>query len=513
MAPGKYDVLIIGAGISGLACGTFLAKQGLRVGILEQHTVPGGYCHSFKRGPYIFDAAVEYIGCCGKNQDVTNALRLLGANNYVAFDELNPQAFDRIHLPQHDVDVCKGADRFMLRLADLFPSERRGLRRYFSVLNGIWKDVHAWGFALYLWEYGRFPSQCRSLRRYSGRSLGDLFNETIKSPKLRGILAGQSGNYALPPSQVDLAVHAVTIMHFHEGAYYPRGGVQNFSDGLARALDKQGGKLFLQTSVKRIRVLAGQTKGVELESGKCLDSRIVITSTDPQGTRRLLEGEDVDIFEHYSNVQYSLSSFQLYLGVQLDPRLGASNHWVSPSYDFEKIYQQIMSGRIHRKMYFLLSAMSQKDQSGKLAPKGHHVLKIITPVSHSMFSKWRSTSLGRRGNDYQDLKKRMADLLLDQASEYVPGLKNAIRCMVIGTPLTNVHYARAYQGAMYGIARTPEQSGEHGFKPRTSVHGLYLTGTNIYYPGVLGALGSGIMSGSVVLRELKISRVSSSMGR
>ena len=52
-----YDAIIIGAGISGLVCGCYLAKAGMKVLIAEQHDKPGGYCTSFKREGFTFDAA------------------------------------------------------------------------------------------------------------------------------------------------------------------------------------------------------------------------------------------------------------------------------------------------------------------------------------------------------------------------------------------------------------------------------------------------------------------------
>ena len=51
----KYDVIVLGAGIAGLICGTFLAKSGKKVLIIEQHSSPGGYCTSFRRKGFIFD--------------------------------------------------------------------------------------------------------------------------------------------------------------------------------------------------------------------------------------------------------------------------------------------------------------------------------------------------------------------------------------------------------------------------------------------------------------------------
>ena len=52
----KYDVIIIGAGIGGLVCGCYLVKAGLKVLIVEKHYQVGGYCTSFKRKGFTFDA-------------------------------------------------------------------------------------------------------------------------------------------------------------------------------------------------------------------------------------------------------------------------------------------------------------------------------------------------------------------------------------------------------------------------------------------------------------------------
>ncbi|MDP6040688.1 MAG: NAD(P)-binding protein, partial [Candidatus Latescibacteria bacterium] len=53
----QYDAVIIGTGIGGLTCANLLAKSGLRVLLVEQHYMVGGYCSTFRRKGYIFDAA------------------------------------------------------------------------------------------------------------------------------------------------------------------------------------------------------------------------------------------------------------------------------------------------------------------------------------------------------------------------------------------------------------------------------------------------------------------------
>ena len=52
----KYDAIIIGAGIGGLTCALLLAKKGLRVAVFEKEKLPGGYCSSFSKDGYVFEA-------------------------------------------------------------------------------------------------------------------------------------------------------------------------------------------------------------------------------------------------------------------------------------------------------------------------------------------------------------------------------------------------------------------------------------------------------------------------
>ena len=502
----QVDVAVIGAGLGGLACGTFLAKQGMRVAVFEHHYRPGGYCHAFRRGPYVFDAAIEYIGCCGKGQDVWNALRLLGADRYIRFEEMDPKGFDRLYFPRHVVDVCRDFREYQSRLEILFPQDRQGIREYFATLARIWQEIHVWGAAMFSWRFGRFPAVCPTLRKYVGKSLSHLLTATIRSPELRAILAGQSGNYALPPSRADLITHAIIIMHFHNGAYYPHGGVQRLSDALVKSLEDHGGELHLRKGIQRILVGRRGVCGVELECGEVVHAKTVVSNADPATTFFGLLHENGTTRRRipWQKPEYSLSSFQVYLGVRIDLNrigFGVRNHWLCPSYDFEKVYRVLFNGHLPKQTYALVTAQTLKDTSGTSAPPGAHILKILTPVSIRSFGEWDDTKLGRRGKRYRGLKDHFAASLIEQASQIVPGLQDRIECQVIGSPLTNVAYTRAPEGAMYGPARTPDQSGPTHLSPVTHVPGLYLTGTSVYYPGVLGAVGSGIMTGVLILRQ------------
>ena len=77
---GEYDVIVVGAGVGGLTCGSLLAKRGYKVLVLEQHYQVGGYCSSFQRRGFTFNTGVEDISGLWEKDPITLLLRELGLN-------------------------------------------------------------------------------------------------------------------------------------------------------------------------------------------------------------------------------------------------------------------------------------------------------------------------------------------------------------------------------------------------------------------------------------------------
>jgi len=79
----QYDVVVIGAGIGGLTCGAFLAKEGLSVLVPEQHSRPGGYCTSFLRKGFTFDVGFDFFRGAERGGMFYNILEELGLKDEI----------------------------------------------------------------------------------------------------------------------------------------------------------------------------------------------------------------------------------------------------------------------------------------------------------------------------------------------------------------------------------------------------------------------------------------------
>ena len=92
----SYDAVIIGAGVGGLTCANLLAEQGLKVLLVEQHYMVGGYCSTFKRKGYTFDAATHFYPLLGNPDTITGRL-LVKMGVRTEWVKMDP--VDRFHFP------------------------------------------------------------------------------------------------------------------------------------------------------------------------------------------------------------------------------------------------------------------------------------------------------------------------------------------------------------------------------------------------------------------------------
>ena len=119
---------------------------------------------------------------------------------------------------------------------------------------------------------------------------------------------------------------------------------------------------------------------------------------------------------------------------------------------------------------------------------------MVTFVPHDAFTAWQDGRWRKRGEDYDALKKRLADRMLEQLLRHMPGLRPMVAYAELSTPLSTEHFTRAPFGAIYGIEPTPERFQNRWLRPRTPIRGLFLSGSDVATVGVMGAMVGGVLA-------------------
>lgn len=502
------DVAVIGSGPGGLTAAVALAQSGLRVTVFEQHYLPGGFCHSFSRGGYRFSPGVHYLGELGPGGTLRGVYEGLGLSADLELHEMSREGYDHVLLAGERFAFPAGRASFEQRLGDRFPAERAGLRRYLDVLTRIRGEVPSLLAARDVRDALSFPLRAPTSTLWAYRTARALIDGHVTDPRLRALLAAQSGNYGLPASTAPASVHASIAAHYLEGAYYPRGGGGALPRAYLRALKRAGGQVRVRAPVAKILVEGRRAIGVRLADGTEVRARFVVSNADPEITyRRLLDERHLSARTRLqlAAMRWSVSAVSLFFAADVDARalgLDSGNTWRFAGPDVDAAMERALAGAdLEGEGPFatlFLACPSLKDP-GLPRPRGHHVFEAFTLVPHAGFQRWQDTASGHRPPDYEAWKHRLTARMLDTVDRAVPGLRERVVFSELGTPLTNTHYAAATRGALYGTEKTRTQLGPLSFQIRTEIAGLTHCGASTVGHGVYGATLSGLTAAGVIL--------------
>jgi all-trans-retinol 13,14-reductase len=491
------DVVVIGAGLGGLTAAAYLAAAGRRVIVVDRHSVAGGNGTVFTHHGFEFDVGIHYLGDCGPGGLIPAVLAPLGIE--LAFREMDPDGFDTFVLPDEVFRIPKGVDAFRERLLARFPTERTAVDGYLGGDRGhrprhpgrpTRPPPHPWR------QHARAP-----LRR------------AAMSPRLRTILAGQHGTYAVAPARVSLVLHAALVMHYLKGAYYPEGGGQAIAHHLAATAERLGAQILLRADVTAIEVEGGRVRGVRIHTPspmraqgvpEVIHAPVVVSNADLKRTILELLPDDAvpsDLRARVAGYEMALPLFVEYLVIDRDLRAEGhpnTNVWVFPDDDVDGAYATLESGRMPAHPFAYLTFASLKDPTNpRLCPPGHTNLQVMTlvPGQHEFWGVAGGPVHGeryRRNATYLARKQALTAALLEVADRGLPGIREAIVHQESATPVTHERFVRSTDGTSYGIAATPEQFmlGRPG--PTTPIEGLHLCGAStISGHGVGGVMRGG----------------------
>ena len=288
------DVVLIGAGHNGLVCGSYLARAGLSVTVLESSHSPGGciYTEDQPSGNRLELGAYEHGGIRGSG--VADDLELESKFGLV-FHERDEFLFapcdDGTGLP-----FWNSLDRTVDALAELLGSEEAERYRAFSKWSTAAMAV------LGQTENGPPPS-LRSLASVADLTLGAegarlmqaLFapatavtEAALQDDRLRGPLDHWAAHSQQPPQAPGTGAGALFLAASHgHPAIRPAGGSRGTVDALVRCLEDAGGKLVLNAPAEKVETAGGRATAVLAAGERYEASRAVVSAID---ARRLFLG-------------------------------------------------------------------------------------------------------------------------------------------------------------------------------------------------------------------------------
>lgn len=501
----KYDSIIVGSGAGGLTSALCLARAGQKVLLLEQHDVPGGWCHSFTMNGQRFSPGVHYVGFVGEGDSTNELLCGLGIANDMVFFEMNRKGYEHCHIGDEKFSMPAGIENLKTELCTRFPEEKKAIVKYVDLVKTIYTQMMVIPNMSGFWDHLTVPFKTKYVGKFGLFTLKRVIDWHIKDPLLKTILNVQCGDHGLPPYRASFLVHCMLMNHYFEGGFYPMGGGGGYVKAFTKRIKSLGGEIRTQSKVDRIIVEQRKAIGVQLANGEVIKADRVISNADPNITFLGLVGENnisKKLKKRLDNTKYSMTSLIMFLTLDVDVTkygIDSGNIWRIGEPDLDAVYgnlnkKDILDGDEFKGVF--LSCTTLKDPpsfNGR-----YHNFEIVTFLDYSAFEQFE------KGKDYHTeayntFKKKLVDKMLNTVERLIPDARKHVIQAELGTPMTNNYYINSTRGNVYGTEKTLKNVGPFSFKPKTEIENLYLTGASTLSHGVGGATNSGIETAAKIL--------------
>lgn len=499
MNSSKYDVVLIGSGISSLTAAAMLSKKGKSVLVLEQYSKAGGYMHCFSRFGDRFDTGAHYVGAMDDGQPFNTLLRYLDVYDPELFVPLNPDGFDVFEFPEFQFSFPKGYEALVSRLSDQFPNEAQGIRTYFNKIQEVVRHFPTYNFS----ELTDFNINNTSLEL----PLASVVEPLTENKRLKCLLYSYCALHGVKPEEVSFGMHAIVTDSLIRGPYGLARGGDALTQKFITTIEKNGGKVLTKKRVISIENSGKLAHAVVTQDGERYETDWIISGIHPKRTLELVS--DPSPFsrafcERLSNIKESVGLFGVYAACSKNPGFDhLRNYYCFSSEDPEKILSY--GDEPHSPNTLFITSASRVAGETKNA----FTMNIHSAGPAQWFEKWDGTQWKKRPQEYEDLKRSFAEKALAFIDTHHLGFQNSISQYTTSTPLTNAHFNGTPEGAAYGLHHSIQNTGARALGPRTHIANLLLTGQNCLFPGLLGAAVSALRtSGHIigiksVLRELR----------
>ena len=461
-------VVVIGAGLGGLAAALRLQAAGHDVVVVEGRDRPGGRAYQLRGDGFTWDTGPSLITMPWVLEE-TFAAGGLDLHGELTLRRLDPFYRIRWAGEARALDML-GAERMPDQIAQFSSRDAAAFDGFLAALKPIYEEgILGAGRRAFLRKRDLVAFAPRMVRLGAAQPLWQLVRRHFEHPRIREAFSFHSLFIGGDPFRVPAIYGALVYLQFLDGVWYADGGVYALVEAMARPLDVRCGE-----RVARIEQRGGAVTGVTLEGGQRIAADAVVSNADVLKTHELL-GRRPPL----RRLTPSMSCLLLYLGC--DRRFdGLLHHTLLVGAGYRRFIRDVTrGGRLPSTYSTYVHAPARTEPA--MAPAGGDSIAVLLPVPNLR----ANVDWPREGDALRDAV--VADL---ETTFGLTGLDASIRVEHRMTPLDFERELGAADGNAFAVEPTLHQSAALRQPNRDrSLRGLYYVGGGTHpgagIPGVL----------------------------
>ncbi len=492
-----FDILVIGSGLGGLVSALVLAKEGLKVCILEKNNQFGGNLQTFSRNKMILDTGVHYLGGLSEGQNLNQYFTYLEIMKDLKLKKLSEDGFDKITFDSDSLEYphAQGYDNFVNQLSVYFPEEKENLEHYVKKIQEVCNEFPRYNLV----GKNKYKDELLYL------NAKEFIESVTGNKKLQAVLSGSNFLYAGIAEKTPLYVHALTINSYIQSSYKCINGGSQISKLLIRELRKYGAEIHKHTEV----------------TGFCFDENNILTSVKTRNKKQYFASQFISNIEIRNTIKLigkdkmkksfvnrveTLESTSPCFSIYLILKPETVPYFNHNYYHYRKTEMVWKTASYQEKSWpesYMLSCTPSKEN-----PEFAESITAIAYMKFDEVKEWENTrntvaEKEERGESYQNFKNRKAEIFIKELEKKIPGISSAIQEVYTSSPLSYRDYIGNFQGNMYGYIKDSKNPMKSMISPKTKISNLFLTGQSINMHGILGVtIGAFVTCSEILGKEL-----------
>jgi phytoene desaturase len=471
--PKEQQVIVIGAGVAGLASAIRMACRGFQVKVFEKNSFPGGKLHHFEKDGFQFDAGPSLFT---RPHLIEELFALAGEpiEAYFSYEKL-PVSCHYFYEEGPMVKAYADTELLALELALKHGEKESDIIRYLQKANRLFNQVgnifltHSLHKSSTLLDAAIGPAIAATSWKHLFRSMHSLNQSSFRNPKTVQLFDRYATYNGSNPYSAPGMLTMISHLEHNEGSFYPKGGMISITKALYKLAQKLGVEFYFDRSVTRIILSEAKAAGVEV-GDEIVPANWVISNVDVYFTYlRLLQQPEAA--KKILQQERSSSAMIFYWGIrQSFLQLSLHNIFFSGNYqlEFDHLFK-------HKTLYedpTVYINITSKCEPGVQAPEGMENWFVMINVPANV------------GQDWELFRQQSRERIIAKLSRILGvSVEDLIVSETVADPASIESLTDSYSGSLYGTSSNSKLAAflRH---PNFSnqIPGLYFVGGSVH-PG------------------------------